>query len=130
MRYPIKISTPWQPLFRVFGFSPKRSFVAIEDGTLAFRFGTATEAIPLADVSEVVPRRWPFYYGLGPKLGPDDGVSYVGSTEGVVQVRLKKPHALNVWGPFAHRKARAITVSLEEPDDFIAAVEQARSATR
>jgi len=125
MRYPIKISSVWRPFFSLFGFSRKSSYVELNGKTLKFCFGTASETLPVKDVSRISRRRWPFFYGLGPKLGPKGGVAYVGSTEGVVEIQLAKPHSLNVWGPFRRSKARTITVSLEEPQAFISGVRKA-----
>src|SRR5712692_9296780 len=100
MRYPIKISSPWRWLFWLFGFRAANSFAELEGESLRLHFGTADERIPLSEVTRVQRRHWPFYYGLGPKLGPSGGVSYVGSTDGVVQIDFVKPRPMNVWGPF------------------------------
>ena len=127
MKFPIRISGPWRLLFRVFGFKPESSYVQLEGDSLTFRFGTADETIPLSDVDRIESRRWPFFFGLGPKLDVHDGVAYVGSTEGVVRVLLKRPHRMNVWGPFRRNETRAVTVSLEDPDGFAAALTQAQS---
>src|SRR5205085_134059 len=70
----------------------------------------------------VARRRWPVYFGLGAKLGPSGGVSYVGSTEGVVQIDFVSPRPMHVWGPFRASRARCAIVSLEDPDQFIAEV--------
>ena len=127
MRFPIRISAPWRPLFRVFGFRPEEAYLELEDGSLTVRFGTADEVIPLGDVDRVETRRWPFFYGLGPKLDFASGVAYVGSTEGVIRLWLRHPRRMNVWGPFRRSETRAVTVSLEDPDGFVAAFERARS---
>lgn len=124
MRFPIRISSPIYPLFRAFGFSRQKSFVDLEDGRLRVRFGTADESIPLADVERVERRRWPVYFGLGAKLDVKNGVAYVGSFDGVVRIWLKRPHPMNVWGPFSRSTTRAITVSVEDADEFIAALEK------
>jgi hypothetical protein len=126
MRFAIRISRPWRSLFSLFGFRASGSYVELDGEVLRLRFGTADETIPLAHVDGVSRRAWPLWYGLGPKLGPERGVAYVGSREGVVQIRLSQPHAMNVWGPFSRARAHAITVSLEDPDGFIAAVDRAR----
>jgi hypothetical protein len=130
MRYPIKIQTGYKTLFSLFGFSPESSYVELEGGALTFHFGTASEVVPLRDVAGVDRARWPFYYGLGAKLGPRGGVAYVGSTDGVVEIALTVPRPMNVWGPFRRAKARAVTVSLEDADGFIDAVRAARAGSR
>jgi hypothetical protein len=128
MRYAIKIGKGWRTAFRLFGFSPETSYVELEDGAVRFRFGTADERVPLGDIEAVSRRRWPFYFGLGPKLGPAGGVAYVGDTDGVVEVRLKRPRRMNVWGPFRRGDARAVTVSLEDSDAFVADLRRAMGA--
>ncbi len=127
MRYPIKIAASVRPLFAAFGFSRASSYVELEGGALAFRFGTADEVVPLVDVAGAARARWPFYYGLGPKLGPKGGVAYVGSLEGVVTVTFASPRPMNVWGPFRRARARAVTVSLEDADAFLDALRAARA---
>jgi hypothetical protein len=122
MRFPIRISAPWRPLFRLFGFQPDHSYVQIENDSLVVRFGPAHETIALSDVDRVEPRRWPFFFGLGPKLDLAQGVAYVGSTAGVVRIWLKRPHRMNVWGPFQRSQTHAVTVSLEDADGFMAAL--------
>jgi len=130
MRYPIKISSVWKPLFTIFGFRSKSSYVELEDDALKLRFGTASETIPLEDIADVSRAAWPFYYGLGPKLGPKQGVAYVGSTDGVVRIDFAKPHAMNVWGPFRRSKAHCVTLSLEDAEGFIDALRSAASGSR
>lgn len=129
MRFPIRISRTLRPLFSLFGFRAASSYLEIDRDMLRLRFGTADEAVPLADIGAITPRRWPIYYGLGAKLGPDEGVAYVGSREGVLQIELTRPHPLNVWGPFSRSAARAVQVSLEDPAGFVAAIEARRAAT-
>jgi hypothetical protein len=119
MHYPIKISRPWQPLFLLFGFTAAGSYVELEGQSLHLHFGTASELIPLAEIANVERRHWPFYFGLGAKLGPSGGVSYVGSSEGVVQIDFVNPRPMNVWGPFRASRARCAIVSLENADQFI-----------
>lgn len=128
MRFAFSFSKTWRPLFAVFGFRPASSVVELTADALHFRFGTACESVPLDQIASVSRRRWPFYYGLGAKLGPDGGVSWVASGDGVVRVDFVAPRALNVWGPFRRDDARCVIVSLEDPDGFIAAIEAARRA--
>jgi hypothetical protein len=119
MRYQIKISRPWQGLFSLFGFSVDGSYVELDGQSLRLVFGTANERIPLVEITGVRRRGWPFYFGLGPKIGPSGGVSYVGSPEGVVQIDFVRPRPMNVWGPFGNSRARCAVVSLEDADRFI-----------
>ncbi len=125
MKYAIAISPAMRPLFRLFGFRAEDSYVELEGGTLTFRFGTATEKVPLSEVSGARRRPWPLYYGFGAKIGPDGGVSYVGSSEGVVRIGFTAPRAMNVWGPFRRASAKCAIVSLEDADGFLDAIDRA-----
>lgn len=127
MRFPIKVAKGWGPLFSMFGMSPRSSYVDVRDDVVEFNFGTANEVVPIAEIGEIVDRNWPLLYGLGAKLGPDDGVSYVGSRSGVVQVRFTKPRRMDVWGPVKKSDARCVTLSLADPDGFRQALEKARA---
>ena len=119
MRYPIKLSNALRPFFSVFGFRRDTSYVELGDTDLQFRYGTADEVVPLDNIEGGAPRAWPFIYGLGAKIGPDGGVAYVGSLDGVIQIRFKSPVALNVWGPFRNKKAKCVTVSMVDADGFM-----------
>jgi hypothetical protein len=132
MRYPIAITPVWRWLFVLFGWSKDRSYAEIADRELHLNFGTARERIPLVEIAGVAPRRWPFYYGYGAKYGPSGGVSYVGSSRGVVQIDFVNPRPLNVWGPVRNSRARCAIVSLEDADRFIAELrgQIAREAAR
>lgn len=111
-------------MFAVFGFTSKASYIEVDDGGVTFHFGTANNAVPLHNVKCVKQRSWPLFFGLGPKLGPDGGVAYVGSTDGVLQIWFKEPVALNIWGLFSHSKATCVTVSVEDPQEFQDAIEE------
>jgi hypothetical protein len=122
MRYPIKITPVWGWLFTLFGWTKNRSYAEIDGQELLLNFGTARERIPLAEIAGVAPRRWPPYFGFGAKYGPSGGVAYVGSSVGVVQIDFARPRPMNVWGPFRASQARCAIVSLENADQFIAAL--------
>lgn len=119
MRYPIKIARPWRGLFWLFGISADKSYAEVDGQAVQLHFGTANERIPLAEIAGVARRRWPFVFGFGPKLGPRGGVSYVGSTEGVIQIDFVRPRPMNVWGPIRASRARCAIVSLEHADQFM-----------
>ena len=119
VQFPILISPAMRPLFAIFGFRARQSYVALDDDGLSVRFGTANEHVPLPAIRSVARQRWPFYYGLGPKLGPSGTVAYVGSYAGVVRIAFADARPMNVWGPFARREANGVIVSLEDADAFV-----------
>ena len=123
MQYPIEISPVMRPLFAIFGFRRPSSYVELDDVGLTVRFGTAHERIPLAAIRSVSRLRWPFYYGLGAKLGPGGTVAYVGSFAGVVRIDFADTRPMNVWGPFERGAATGVIVSVADADAFIAALQ-------
>ena len=124
MRYPIAIVPLWRWLFVLFGYSADRAYVELTAAELHLRFGTADEHIPLTEIAQIARRRWPLHYGYGAKYGPNGGVSYVGSREGVVQIDFVQPRPLNVWGPLGASQARCVTVSLEDAERFLGAARE------
>jgi hypothetical protein len=119
MRYPMRIAPLWRWLFALFGWTSGRSYVEIDEQAPYLRFGAARKRIPLTEIARVARRHWPLYFGLGAKLGPSGGVSYVGSSAGVVQIDFLRPRPLKVWGPISNAHARCVIVSLENADRFI-----------
>jgi len=122
MRYPITIAPIWRGFFALFGWSRDRCYAEIAGPELLLHFGGADERIPLAEIAHVAPYRWPAYYGFGAKYGPSGGVSYVGSTEGVVKIDFAHPRRMTVWALFRASRARCAIVSIENADQFIAEV--------
>jgi hypothetical protein len=86
------------------------------------RFEANDHALPDQDLQALAAPvhrcSWPFYFGLGAKLGPGGGVANVGSSDGVVRIDLRNPRPLDVWGPFRRSKARNVIVSLEDAESF------------
>ena len=125
MRFQFSLSPVWSPLFTLTGFWRKRTYIELDNQGVTFHFGTAHETVPYSNLKSIAPRRkWIYLLGVGPKLGPDGGVSYVGSLAGVVQLRFKEPVSMEVWLGIRHPKAKCVTVSLEDPEGFIKAVEE------
>jgi hypothetical protein len=63
------------------------------------------------------------WYGLGHRLGPD-GIGYVGSTHYVVEIKLKAAQPFNMLLGIKASYA-SFYVSVDKPDEFIAAVHAA-----
>ena len=62
-------------------------------------------------------------YGLGAKLGPDGGVSFVGARTDVVRIALAPPQPMSVWGPIRCRAAKCVILNVEDGDAFIEALQ-------
>lgn len=105
---------------------PGKSFVELdpERGTLRVQAGIWFEEVfPLSEIVHAAPSTWPWYGGLGVKLGPNDSVALVGSLEGIVAVRFKRPQTMHVILAVHRTELR---VSLEEPEAFIRVLDAAR----
>lgn len=123
MRFPIKIDTVWTPFVLIGGATRANSYVEVADGEIIFCYGLLfRHRIPLDDVESIAPRKWPLWFGIGWRTNFMDMVGLIGSYDGVVEVKLR--NRKRYWAVLG---ARRISVSLEDPEGFIEAVEQARS---
>lgn len=125
MRFQIRVSGAWRGVLAVLGMRPSSCFVDLdpERGTIHVKGGIwFDETLPIAEIAAVSPSTWPWYGGLGVKLGPGDAVSVVGSTEGVVAIRFRSPQPMRAV--FSVRRPE-LRVSLEDPEGFMAAVRAA-----
>jgi hypothetical protein len=127
MRFAIRRSGVWGPLFSVLGMSGKSSFVEIdtERRTLHVKGGIwFEETFQLDEIESVSPSTWPWWGGLGVKLGPGNSVGVVASGEGVVAIKFRRPQLMHVIVSVERPELR---VSLEDPDGFM---RELRSAAR
>jgi hypothetical protein len=122
-KFNIHIDPIWKAPMLLIGATQAKSWVDVADDELDIRMGVGHEHIPLSNVASVSPHEWSMWYGLGHRLGYD-GIGYVGSTNNVVEIKLKKPQAFNLllgikadYGSFF--------VSVDDPEAFIAAVRSA-----
>ena len=101
------------------------SYAAIEVGNLRVRFGWFfNQTFPLDAIESVAPMRWPWYYGLGWRTNLVGLVGLGASFEGVVEVRFKRRVRVAGIIPFFKLPCDRFAVSLEQPDEFIAALRQ------
>jgi hypothetical protein len=126
MRFPIRISPPWKPLLTVLGMSAKGSYVDVdvEAGTMRVKCGIwFDETLPLAAITHLESSSWPWYGGLGVKLGPTQhAVSVVGSLDGVVAIHFAEPQRMHVLVVVNRPELR---VSLEDPEGFMTTIREA-----
>lgn len=117
MRYAIRLSRWFRPLAAVFGARPARSFVEIEETTLHASFGPLfDERFGLEKVLDVQPTHWPVIAGIGWRINFVGSVGLIGSTKGVVRIRLRQPVKTRL--AFLPVTCETLFVSLEKPDDF------------
>src|SRR5437763_10925408 len=129
MRFPISITHNLllEPILHTFGVKKETSYVEIEGGTLHVTMGRwFDEKIPVDRVAQVAPSDWPWWGGLGVKTAPHHGVGVVGSTEGVVNIKLKEKQKMFLV--LFHGEVEQLWVSLEDRDGFMKALSEAAHA--
>jgi hypothetical protein len=87
-RFDIRIDTLWSAPLLLIGATHAKSYVELGSEEIFVKFGMGEVKIPLANVASASPHEWSLFYGIGHRLG-NDGLGYVGSTEGVVQITSK-----------------------------------------
>ncbi|MFO0659147.1 MAG: hypothetical protein U0165_04865 [Polyangiaceae bacterium] len=124
MRFPIKISDNFlvEPLLDTFGVNTETSFVELVEGALHLKMGGwFDETIPLSNIAAIAPSDWPWWGGLGVKLG-HHGVGLVGAQEGIVNLKLKEPAKVRV---LVSAQVEQVWLSLKDPLAFLSAVSDA-----
>lgn len=95
-------------------------WVDIGDSEIELKLGFSHEHLPIANVFAAERAEWSMFYGLGHRLGPN-GPGYVGSTENVVEIKLKSEQEFHMLLGFKARYA-SFYVSVDDPEAFIAAI--------
>lgn len=124
MRFPIRITHNLllEPVLHTFGVKPEGSFVELTDTELEVSMGRwFHERLPLEAVASMAASDWPWWGGLGVKLGYH-GVAVVGSAEEVVKLTFKRPLEVHV---LAVVEVEQLWVSVEGRDAFLAALSKA-----
>ncbi len=121
MRFHLRTVPLVRPLLLVFGAVRGNSFVELEERTLRVRFGPPfDERLELEALLDAQPTRWPLIGGIGWRTSFTGAIALVGSTKGVVRIRLKQPARVRFF--FVPLKCRDLYVSLERPEEFVAAL--------
>lgn len=126
MRFPMRLTPALKPLFALFGGTQEQSYVEVTDDTVRFHFGpTFDETVQISEIDAARERSWNMWYGLGWRLYPKWGVGLVGSLDGVVEIRFKRPHTMRILSVVPY-KAQRISVSLQDPQGFLDALRQGK----
>ena len=124
MRFPVHIDPWWRPLLLAGGATTGNSYVELTEDHVLFHFGLLfRRSVPRGDVESARIRPWPFWYGVGWRTNFVGLVGLIGSYRGVVEVQLRKP--VRAWGLLPCRR---ITVSLQNPDAFVAVLRESPAA--
>lgn len=124
MRYPISITENFllEPILHTFGVRDETSYVDLEGDHLEVSMGKwFHERIPLSAIAALAPSEWPWWGGLGVKLG-HHGVGVVGSLDGVVNLKLKRAIEVKV---LARVSVEQMWISLKDRDGFLHALAEA-----
>jgi hypothetical protein len=120
LHFPIRMDAWVRPLLLVGGATRENAWLELDEEDLAIHFGFLFgHTIPRSEIESAARREWPVWMGLGWRGGPILGqlVGLIGSLEGVVEIRLRNP--IPVWGLL---RCTRVAVSLEQPDEFLAAL--------
>jgi hypothetical protein len=121
MRFPIKITENFllEPVMHGFGVRTETSHVDLESDHLAVKMGAwFEERIPLAAIAAIAPSDWPWWGGLGVKLG-HHGVAVVGSGDGIVNLKFKDKVRVHV---VMNVSVEQMWLSMVDPTGFMQAV--------
>ena len=121
-KFNIQVDKVWSVPLLIIGATAAQSWAEVGDQEIEVKFGVGHERIRLADVASVEPHEWSMFYGIGHRMGYG-GIGYVGSTEGVVEIKLKRPLPFNLLLGI-HKEFPSFFVSLEDPTAFMAAVRE------
>jgi len=117
-RFAMRLDPVWRPVLLVGGATQSNSYLEISGDALAVRFGFFYQnTLSLKDIESVEESDWAWWRGIGWRIGFGERFGLTGSYDGIVDIRLKE--SLRVWG-FANHTC--ITVSLEDPKTFVAAL--------
>lgn len=119
-RFEIKRTGWMKPLLALFGATASRSYVEVDQTRLFARFGYYRIHIPLDQITSVERSSWAWYRGLGWRSNLRSMIALVGSTDGVVHIRLSRP--LRTGMLLIPVRLTDFYVSAENPDGLIAAL--------
>jgi len=106
----------WSPILRLFAAKKNNSFAEFSGDILKVSYGTVVQNIPLDDIENANLSQWPWYGGVGWRVGPQT-LGLIGALSGIVEIKLKKRRKTNVW--YLPVKYNKIFISLQEPEAFL-----------
>jgi len=126
-RFPIRLERSWRPWLRLWGVRPENAYIDLGDGRLDARFGWSTLATDLSNIEDyriTGPYRW--WSAIGVRRSVRNGdASFCGTARGGVCLRFRDPVP---WARIFHPPA--LTVTPEDLDGFVAALEEHRISGR
>jgi hypothetical protein len=97
-----------------------RSYVDVSVDGVRIKYGFFDMRIALDEIESVQPGRWPWWGGLGWRSNLVGRIGLVASYRGIVDIRLRSRRW--VWLVIVPAPCNRVTLSLEDPDAFLAAL--------
>ncbi len=118
-RFPIRLRRRYRPLLRLWGATPDRAYVDLDD-ELDARFGVYRLRTPIANIAGWrIEGPWSWITALGVRRSIRGGdVSFCGDARGGVRLDFRERVP---WGPF---KVPALYVGVDDLEGFAAALER------
>ena len=117
MKFRIRIDLLFSPFMLFIGATRENSYVELTGDAIRLRFGpTFDHTIARDNVIGAAPMSWSLFDGFGVRAGGQI-VGVIGSTSGVVELRLRQPATFRyaMWPWTVSR----VAISLEDPRGFI-----------
>lgn len=123
MDFPIRIAPLLTPLLWPFGVRGPKAVASLEDGRLRLQFGALFDhSFPLTDIEHISRSSWPWWMGMGLRIGLDRKLGLIGSLQGILCIHFREPVRVQSLVPL---RCQDLYLSLEDPDAFITACEAA-----
>ena len=113
--FEIRRDLVWKAPLLIIGAVESNSWVKVSDSALEIEFGSYKTTIDVADIVSLEPIEWPLWQGIGIRLNFQKAIGLIGSTDGVVQLKLRQPNV-----SFLGVGCDTVAISLVDPEAFIA----------
>lgn len=118
MEFPIRVHPLLVPFLLPIGAVGARAVVRLAGGRIRVTFGVLFDhTFPLEQVVDIRRSGWPWWRGLGLRVGLGGRVGLIGSTEGVVCLRFRVPQRVRVVVPL---RCTELHVSVVDPEGLLA----------
>lgn len=121
MDFPLRITPLLRPLLFPLRATGERAVARVGTGRIEVEFGVLFRGrFPLEQVEHIGHDAWPWWGGLGVRLGTRGRAYVLGSSQGVVRLHFTRPQ--RVYAPIPWRCSE-LYLSLHDPGGFIATVQ-------
>ena len=110
----------WQAPLLLLGAVSSNSLVRMTDTQLEVSFGVYKTVIDIADIESVEAIEWEIWRGIGIRLNLMGRIALVGSTSGVVRLKLRQRSV-----SFLGIQNNTVSISLVEPNAFVSTINAA-----